>query len=279
MISVSRNGKRPLSTDAIYCERYRPFDDRALPNDCGKRESSSLDILHVSPTKPFDVIPYFVEIESCLLIDHKKFLQRLVARWYRADFNISFWSVAGVKQEASRNFHNICHSTRMSTTTNRSRLPFREKTEVFMVTKSGQVVAQDRSKYLQFPGGGVDPGENIMSTARREVMEETGLKVVGLKHLVTVDWVWFPAWADNDKRRERYDRFQGERVHILVGLVDSRSSDLSREEDAWKGRKTMSIKRCINLVKKYGAMDHVNTYAYRIAQVMALHHLSILKPS
>lgn len=70
----------------------------------------------------------------------------------------------------------------------RDHLSFREKTEVFLVTKSGQVVAQDHKKYIMFAGGGCDPGESILTTARREVLEEVGAKVSGLKHLTTVDW-------------------------------------------------------------------------------------------
>jgi 8-oxo-dGTP diphosphatase len=39
----------------------------------------------------------------------------------------------------------------------------------------------------QFPGGHLEPGESISDCARREVMEETGLKVQSLRHLGFTD--------------------------------------------------------------------------------------------
>ena len=158
----------------------------------------------------------------------------------------------------------------------RDLLPFREKTEVFLVTKSGQVVAQDHKKYIMFAGGGCDPGESILTTARREILEEVGAKVSGLKHLTTVDWIWFPEWANNPKRKQRYSEFQGERVHNIVGYADSFGKSTSTEEDDWKGSKTMSIKRCIDLVRKYGKSDHPNTYAYRLAQILTLQYIALM---
>ena len=161
----------------------------------------------------------------------------------------------------------------------RNTLPFREKTECFLVTRTGQVVAQDRGNYVMFSGGGIDPGENLLRSAQREIVEEIGATVSGLRHLTTVDWVWFPEWASNAKQRQRYTEFQGERVHIIVGFVDSFGRSTSTEGDAWAGRKTMSIGHCLDLVRRYGSKDHPNTYPYRIAQEMALQYLALLAKS
>ena len=161
----------------------------------------------------------------------------------------------------------------------RGDLPFREKTECFLVTKTGQVVAQDRGSYVMLCGGGVDPGEDLLKSARRETLEEVGATCSALKHLVTVDWVWFPEWASNAKQRQRYMEFQGERVHIIVGFVDSWGHSTSAEGDAWTGKKTMSIGHCLALVREYGSEDHPNTYPYRIAQEMALQYLALLAKS
>ncbi len=164
----------------------------------------------------------------------------------------------------------------------RASLPFREKTELFLLNGStGRLIAQDKGRYVFFPGGGVDPGEtDIIASAKRELNEEVGATLVGpLTHLVTVDWVWFPEWADTPTRKERYRQFRGERVHVLVGRVEAlRRGDKGTNADnnAWVGERTLKLQDCLDLIKRYGADDHPNTYPYRIAQQMAVEHLRLM---
>lgn len=156
-------------------------------------------------------------------------------------------------------------------------LPFREKSEAFLLCGKGHILAQDQGHYLTFCGGGVDPDESIEKTAARETMEETGATIDGkLTHLVTVDFVWHPAWASNPKRQKRYRQFQGERVHIFVGRVHQMGRPTSTEGDAWKGKKTMPITTCLRKLITYGTRDHPNTYAYRVAQISAINALKLL---
>ena len=97
-----------------------------------------------------------------------------------------------------------------------------------------------------------------------------------LTRLGTVDFVWFPAWANNSKRKERYVKYQGERVHIFVGRCMSIGKSTGNEGDSWIGKKTMSRKKCLTLCEKFGKENHKNTYAYRVAQMMAIRSLSLL---
>ncbi len=154
--------------------------------------------------------------------------------------------------------------------TGRRALPFREKVELFLSYGSGRVIAQDRGSYVMFPGGGVDPGESQALAGAREAMEEVGASASRLRYLVTVDFVWFPAWANTPKRKERYARFQGERVHVYVGRCARLRKATGTEGDCWKGRRTMSVAECARLVEDYGRRDHASTYAYRVAQLSAL---------
>ena len=55
----------------------------------------------------------------------------------------------------------------------RGNLPFRPTSDCFLIYK-GKLVAQDTGHYLAFPGGGVDPGEEPIEAATRELMEEVG---------------------------------------------------------------------------------------------------------
>lgn len=158
----------------------------------------------------------------------------------------------------------------------RAALPYREKVEVILMCDDGRVLAQDRGSFVMFPGGGVDPGEDLMGAARREVLEETGLRATGLKHVITVDWDWFPAWARGSAtRRERYRSFRGERVHFVVGRCAAssgrRAAKKEAEPDAWRGSKSMTPRAARALLQKYGAEDHDNTRPYRVAQELLLH--------
>jgi 8-oxo-dGTP diphosphatase len=51
----------------------------------------------------------------------------------------------------------------------------------------GSRINQQADNCWQFPGGHMEPGESITNCARREVMEETGLKIRSLRHLGFTD--------------------------------------------------------------------------------------------
>jgi 8-oxo-dGTP diphosphatase len=81
-------------------------------------------------------------------------------------------------------------------------MPQVELTTMVMIqdTESGKVLVQDRVKSwkgLSFPGGHVEEGESFYDCAIREVKEETGLDVRGLKSCGTIHWV-------HNKTFERY---------------------------------------------------------------------------
>ena len=152
----------------------------------------------------------------------------------------------------------------------RKKLPYRETTDTFLIYK-GQLVAQDRGHYVMFPGGGLDKGENSIQAAKRECMEEVGAKISGnLKEMIKIDWDWFPAWANNPKRKKRYKQFRGERVYLVIGKVEKFVKPNDVDNDTWVGKKTMSINKCIELVEKYAKKDHKNTYPYRVGQISIL---------
>lgn len=152
----------------------------------------------------------------------------------------------------------------------RRRLPYRDKAEAFLVTAGGLILSQDRQRFLMFPGGGIDSGEEPAQALVREVREETGYAIADVTFLGTVAWDWFPEWANTPTRRERYEEFRGERVHIFGGIIEGKQLPSPTEQDAWNGRALMPIERCLELADKYAAADHPNTYAYRVAQQMAI---------
>lgn len=47
----------------------------------------------------------------------------------------------------------------------------------------GERIAKDQQSCWQFPGGCLENNETVIECAKREVLEETGLKVAALRHL------------------------------------------------------------------------------------------------
>ncbi|OQA85953.1 MAG: 8-oxo-dGTP diphosphatase [Lentisphaerae bacterium ADurb.Bin242] len=80
-----------------------------------------------------------------------------------------------------------------------------ELTNMCMITDStGRVLVQDRLPTptnawsgLTFPGGHVEPGESIIASVTREVLEETGLTISDIQNCGYVQWY-------NPKDRSKY---------------------------------------------------------------------------
>ena len=56
---------------------------------------------------------------------------------------------------------------------------------------NGKVIVQERRKSwkgIAFPGGKINLGESIVQSVKREILEETGLKIFDLKLCGIKDW-------------------------------------------------------------------------------------------
>ena len=156
----------------------------------------------------------------------------------------------------------------------RQNLPYRETSDCFL-TYNGKLVARvqinqkNNNTFMSFPGGGIDKGESAIKGAKRECMEEVGAKLKSLKHIITVDWDWFPEWADTPKRQDRYKQFRGEKVHLLVGEVKEFVKPTSNEGDDWAGKKLMTIPSVIKIIETNMKNSHENMYPFLIINYIA----------
>ena len=99
-----------------------------------------------------------------------------------------------------------------------------ELTNMVMVydKNTNRAVVQQRVKYwkgITFPGGHVEKGESFIDSAKREVFEETGLKVDNLKLCGIIDWC---------------HRKSGERYMVILYKTDTYSGELISETEEGK---------------------------------------------
>ena len=162
----------------------------------------------------------------------------------------------------------------------RSKLPFREKAEAFLVYKN-RILCLDKSAYIQLPGGGIDPGESPEAALKREIKEETGCSVTGLKYIITADAIWSPAWTEGKPKREaRYKEFQGERTHIFIGFVNKCGKPTSKEGDEWPQptiKNSLSIDKLAKRLTDIIPNQTKDFQAYATAQASIVNTLRALK--
>lgn len=99
-----------------------------------------------------------------------------------------------------------------------------ELTNMVMVydKNTNRAVVQQRVKYwkgITFPGGHVEKGESFIDSAKREVFEETGLKVDNLKLCGIINWC---------------HRKSGERYMVMLYKTDTYSGELIGETEEGK---------------------------------------------
>ena len=133
----------------------------------------------------------------------------------------------------------------------RKNLPYRKNCEGYFV-RDGKIVALDTGLgYIEFPGGGVDEGEEPNEALIREAFEEAGVVIDGeLEKIEQFNFVWGENWVKNDKQKKRYEEFQGEEMHFYKGKIkDLVEPNGDGVEKGWNGEVLMEISDAIEAIK------------------------------
>lgn len=112
---------------------------------------------------------------------------------------------------------------------------YRDRVEVFGLNPKGRVYGGvwDQDKSFAIPGGGIDPGEDVLSAAAREYLEETGLPITNMR-LAGVNPT-INEWSEEYRKSLPPDRkdFYGTRTHYVLGDLQRRLRKSEGPLDHW----------------------------------------------
>lgn len=130
-----------------------------------------------------------------------------------------------------------------------------ELTNMVMIEdkKTGKVLVQNRIKSwkgLSFPGGHVEANESFYDSAVREVKEETGLDVSGLKPCGVIHWL-------NTDTQDRYLVF----LYKTTEFCGEYLSASDEGENIWMTLEELEASQSDNGIQKYIPMFRENGYS------------------
>lgn len=136
----------------------------------------------------------------------------------------------------------------------REDLPFRKNCEGYLVFGDNLIGRDTEYGYIDFPGGGVEDGEDLKEALKREAFEEAGVILEGeLKEVGNIKTIWSDDWAKNEKQKKRFDKYQGDDMHFFIGKVKKLvNSSGDNEENGWDlNERLMPIKKAIEIIESY----------------------------
>jgi 8-oxo-dGTP pyrophosphatase MutT (NUDIX family) len=135
---------------------------------------------------------------------------------------------------------------------------YRPRVELFIHDGKGNVLANRSDKGWQFPGGGIEEGQDIFEAARREALEEAGYKIKGPKTLGNeASMVPWPEWYKEVARSKGRGQYEGQKTHAIVAQVGKKDNKLyGSEGDALTKLKFVPLKKLIRDGEKRISPEH-----------------------
>ncbi len=136
----------------------------------------------------------------------------------------------------------------------RTKLPFRKNCEGYLILNGKIVCKETPYGYIDFPGGGVEDGEEIVAALKREAFEEAGVILEGnLKEVASIKTIWPEDWAKNEKQAKRFQKYQGDDMHFFIGKVKKLVEPIGDfEEEGWElDKRLIPITEVMEILENY----------------------------
>ena len=154
---------------------------------------------------------------------------------------------------------------------------WRPRVELYILNKGKILVGVHPEIGLHVPGGGVEPGQNLITASKAEALEEAGAVITNIKLATKENYYedWYKLQAEGqpitkkDKARMKY--FRGIKHHYMKAkFVEFDRSILGSEGDALSKIKFVSKQELIRAYEKQGKVFDPPQYAFRIQVVKTL---------
>ena len=154
---------------------------------------------------------------------------------------------------------------------------WRPRVELYIIKDGKILVGYHPEIGLHVPGGGVEPGQNLITAAKNEALEEAGVKIKNVKLISKENY--YEDWYELVKRGEpitkkdrmRMKTFRGIKHHYLRADFDGYDDRLlGADNDALKKVKFISKQELIRAYQKQGKVFDPPQYEFRIKMIKKL---------
>ncbi len=116
-----------------------------------------------------------------------------------------------------------------------SKPQFRDRSQLF-IFDGPKVVARVLDDYVDFPGGGIEKGEDAKTAALRESMEEAGALVTNIQSVGKCKCDWPPQALKHFNDNDNNVFYRGCNTNFFIGKLKGFEKPTSEEGDDWRTR-------------------------------------------
>jgi len=154
---------------------------------------------------------------------------------------------------------------------------WRPRVELYIL-KNGKILVGTHPEIgLHVPGGGIERGQNLITAAKNEALEEAGVKIKNIKLITKENYFedWYKLVKEGQpitkKDRMRMKEFRGIKHYYLRADFDGYDkSRLGADNDALKRLKFISKQELIRAYQKQAKKFDPPQYAFRIKVIKML---------
>jgi len=151
---------------------------------------------------------------------------------------------------------------------------WRPRVEVYVMMNNKVLVGYHPEFGLSVPGGGIEKGQNLITAAKNECLEEVGVKIRNIKLLLKEpyyeDWEKLLDQGEKLTKKDmlRTKKYRGLRIWYVKAIFDGYDDSLlGNDNDELKKRAFISKQILIRAYEKQAKDFDPPQYAYRIKAI------------